>query len=211
MSQQSSSIAGGKYMTHCNGKNSQHALSVFESQVKKLGYPLDVTTSEAYVPSFQETWVFYQLTRKEGVVNQVVNGHAVKEEEGVEKVNGTTTAEEKKTIEKDDEAVKKEEELGKKEGEKAKKEGAKEAKKEVEKEAKKEGEKEAKKASEGETKAKVTPDREVKGKGEKKEAKSPTEKKEGKAGLKSSKEKINREDSGEKAKPEKNGKKKDVK
>ncbi len=49
----------GRYMTHCNGKSVTKALANFETMVTALG--LDYARRESFVPSFMETWVFYEL------------------------------------------------------------------------------------------------------------------------------------------------------
>nr|CAD7450121.1 unnamed protein product [Timema bartmani]CAD7461473.1 unnamed protein product [Timema tahoe] len=54
----------GKYMTHANGASCPDALSMFEQQLNKLRVPVDFTSSHAFIPSFMEDWVFYQVTMK---------------------------------------------------------------------------------------------------------------------------------------------------
>jgi len=68
---------GGKYYTHCNGVNSIHAVQYFENLLNNIGVPIQIEQTEAFVPSFCEKWVFFQLTRKEGDITEDVNGHAV--------------------------------------------------------------------------------------------------------------------------------------
>ncbi|XP_031632928.1 spermine synthase-like [Contarinia nasturtii] len=51
----------GKYLTHGNGINSPHSLSMFEMQLEKLDPKVKFTRSTAFVPSFMEDWVFYQI------------------------------------------------------------------------------------------------------------------------------------------------------
>ncbi|XP_049794156.1 spermine synthase-like isoform X2 [Schistocerca nitens] len=51
----------GKYMTHANGVSCPSALSMFESQLKQLPVPVKFTRDQAFVPSFMEDWVFYQV------------------------------------------------------------------------------------------------------------------------------------------------------
>jgi len=84
---------GGKYYTHCNGVNAKSSLHYFEKMLANIGVPIEIEHTEAYVPSFCEKWVFYQLTRKEGDITEDVNGD-VKEAEEDKKVeepvaNGT--------------------------------------------------------------------------------------------------------------------------
>ena len=83
-------ISGGKYYTHCNGVNSLHAVQYFENFLSNIGVPIEIERTEAFVPSFCEKWVFFQLTRKEGDITEDVNGDAVDNEveEKVPVVNG---------------------------------------------------------------------------------------------------------------------------
>jgi len=180
---------GGKYMTHCNGKNSPEALDVFENEVKKIGYPLEIVRSEAYIPSFLETWVFFEMTRKEGVVNGVA-GKEVKVEEEVPVTNGEVKKERKSTPDKEVKSDKPD------------------PPKDAEKDAK------SRVTPEKDAKGRITPEKEPKVNGEKKEAKTPADKKEGKSGVKQTKEKLenSKTDSPkDKSKTDKNGKKKEVK
>merc|ERR1712013_484958 len=93
---------GGKYYTHCNGVNSLHAVQYFENILRNIGVPIEIERTEAFVPSFCEKWVFFQLTRKEGDITEDVNGDAVAneaEEKGkAPEVNGKE-AEKSETIE----------------------------------------------------------------------------------------------------------------
>lgn len=100
---------GGKYLTHCNGKSAANSLSMFEKLVADLGVPVEVATTEHYIPSFQEKWVFYQLTRKEGDVVEPTtavteNGELPNEAEksGDQTVNGTAEKESKEEATKSD-------------------------------------------------------------------------------------------------------------
>lgn len=52
----------GKYLTHGNGANSPESLAMFEEQLTKLDAKVKFTRSNAFVPSFMEDWVFYQVT-----------------------------------------------------------------------------------------------------------------------------------------------------
>lgn len=51
----------GKYMTHGNGINCPESLRMFEAQLEKLEPPVAYTTTKAFVPSFMEDWIFYQV------------------------------------------------------------------------------------------------------------------------------------------------------
>jgi len=99
---------GGKYFTHINGANSRSSIQLFENMVKELGVPVEISTTEAHVPSFMEKWVFFQITRKEGEIKDEVDvdgegTQAATEVNGevLEKKNETTT-EEKKEESKED-------------------------------------------------------------------------------------------------------------
>ncbi|KRT86168.1 hypothetical protein AMK59_139 [Oryctes borbonicus] len=52
----------GKFMTHGNGTSSVEALKMYESQLMKLEPPVTINKSTAFVPSFYEDWVFYQIS-----------------------------------------------------------------------------------------------------------------------------------------------------
>jgi len=52
----------GKFMTHGNGTSSTESLKMYESQVMKLKPPVVINKTTAFVPSFLEDWVFYQIT-----------------------------------------------------------------------------------------------------------------------------------------------------
>lgn len=51
----------GKYFTHGNGANCVESLRMFEEQLEKLVPAVKYTKSNAFVPSFMEDWVFYQV------------------------------------------------------------------------------------------------------------------------------------------------------
>ncbi|RZF34714.1 hypothetical protein LSTR_LSTR010763 [Laodelphax striatellus] len=51
----------GMYMTHGNGASSPQSLKMFEEQLNNLKVPVEFTTDRAFVPSFLEDWVFYQV------------------------------------------------------------------------------------------------------------------------------------------------------
>lgn len=52
----------GKYLTHGNGANSPESLAMFEEQLLKLKPKVKFTRTNAFVPSFMENWIFYQVT-----------------------------------------------------------------------------------------------------------------------------------------------------
>lgn len=54
----------GKYMTHGNGINCPASLKMYEEQLAKLVPPVEYTKTKAFVPSFMEEWVFYQVVPK---------------------------------------------------------------------------------------------------------------------------------------------------
>ncbi|XP_011312660.1 spermine synthase isoform X1 [Fopius arisanus] len=54
----------GKYMTHGNGASCPESLSMFEEVLAQLSVPVAFTKDRAFVPSFFEDWIFYQVTRK---------------------------------------------------------------------------------------------------------------------------------------------------
>ncbi|XP_073983397.1 spermine synthase isoform X2 [Rhodnius prolixus] len=55
----------GKYMTHCCGAACPGALKMFEDQLSSLGCEVDYTKATAFIPSFLEDWLFYQIWKKE--------------------------------------------------------------------------------------------------------------------------------------------------
>ncbi|KAG8307182.1 spermine synthase-like [Homalodisca vitripennis] len=52
----------GKYMTHGNGAGSQTSLAMYENQLRNLKIPVEFTKDKAFIPSFLEDWVFYQVS-----------------------------------------------------------------------------------------------------------------------------------------------------
>lgn len=44
-----------------NGASSPASLKMFEEQLKSLTFPVDYKTDRAFIPSFLEDWVFYQI------------------------------------------------------------------------------------------------------------------------------------------------------
>uniref|UniRef100_A0A7M4NMF3 Uncharacterized protein n=1 Tax=Anopheles arabiensis TaxID=7173 RepID=A0A7M4NMF3_ANOAR len=54
----------GKFMTHGNGVSCPESLRMYEDQLAKLTPKVTYTKSSAFVPSFMEEWVFYQVQRE---------------------------------------------------------------------------------------------------------------------------------------------------
>lgn len=52
----------GKYMTHANGASCPDSLEMFEKEFEKLQPPVSFSQDRAFVPSFMEDWVFYQVS-----------------------------------------------------------------------------------------------------------------------------------------------------
>jgi len=55
----------GKYMTHGNGVSSPLSLAMYEDQLRSLKVPVEFTKDTAFIPSFLEDWVFYQVCLKQ--------------------------------------------------------------------------------------------------------------------------------------------------
>ena len=62
----------GKYYTHCNGKSVPHVLKQYEEvldgiRIDKDGKKFKTSWSktQSFVPSFMETWIFYQVSLQE--------------------------------------------------------------------------------------------------------------------------------------------------
>ena len=57
---------GGRYLTHVSGKAVPASKETFRTTVmeisKKTGIEVNISFSEAFVPSFMESWVFAQIT-----------------------------------------------------------------------------------------------------------------------------------------------------
>lgn len=53
----------GKFMTHGNGASCPESLRMYEQQLEKLTNPVTFTTARAFVPSFMEDWIFYQVSQ----------------------------------------------------------------------------------------------------------------------------------------------------
>lgn len=56
--------ADGKFMTHGNGVSCPESLKMYEDQLNKLSPKVTFTKCTAFVPSFMEEWVFYQVHRE---------------------------------------------------------------------------------------------------------------------------------------------------
>ncbi|XP_020289613.1 spermine synthase isoform X2 [Pseudomyrmex gracilis] len=54
----------GKYMTHGNGASCPESLKMYEDVLSQLCVPVKFTTARAFVPSFFEEWIFYQVSMK---------------------------------------------------------------------------------------------------------------------------------------------------
>ncbi|XP_068630307.1 spermine synthase [Battus philenor] len=54
----------GKFMTHGNGATSPESLELYEEELMKLKPAVEYTKSKAFVPSFLEDWIFYQISFK---------------------------------------------------------------------------------------------------------------------------------------------------
>lgn len=55
----------GKFMTHGNGVSCPESLKMYEEQLVKLEPKVSYTKCTAFVPSFMEEWVFYQVQRED--------------------------------------------------------------------------------------------------------------------------------------------------
>uniref|UniRef100_A0A182J4V5 Uncharacterized protein n=1 Tax=Anopheles atroparvus TaxID=41427 RepID=A0A182J4V5_ANOAO len=55
----------GKFMTHGNGVSCPESLKMYEEQLAKLEPKVSYTKCTAFVPSFMEEWVFYQVQRED--------------------------------------------------------------------------------------------------------------------------------------------------
>lgn len=51
-----------KFMTHGNGASCPESLEMYEQQLKKLRPIVKFTRDRAFVPSFMEDWIFYQVS-----------------------------------------------------------------------------------------------------------------------------------------------------
>ncbi|XP_061709873.1 spermine synthase isoform X3 [Cydia pomonella] len=52
----------GKFMTHGNGATSSESLELYEQELSKLKPAVTFSKSRAFVPSFLEDWIFYQIS-----------------------------------------------------------------------------------------------------------------------------------------------------
>jgi spermine synthase len=51
----------GKFMTHGNGASCPESLAMYEDVLNNLKPPVSFTKTVAFVPSFMEDWIFYQV------------------------------------------------------------------------------------------------------------------------------------------------------
>ncbi|XP_058826573.1 spermine synthase isoform X1 [Topomyia yanbarensis] len=61
----------GKFMTHGNGVSCPESLEMYEEQLAKLSPKVSFTKCSAFVPSFMEEWVFYQVQSQSAVTASV--------------------------------------------------------------------------------------------------------------------------------------------
>ncbi|XP_052565347.1 spermine synthase isoform X1 [Culex pipiens pallens] len=61
----------GRFMTHGNGVSCPESLQMYEEQLGKLTPAVTYTKCTAFVPSFMEEWVFYQVQRGSGAAASV--------------------------------------------------------------------------------------------------------------------------------------------
>ncbi|XP_058804956.1 spermine synthase isoform X2 [Phymastichus coffea] len=54
----------GKYMTHGNGASCPESLKMYEDVLSDLSMPVKFTKDSAFIPSFFEDWIFYQVSLK---------------------------------------------------------------------------------------------------------------------------------------------------
>ncbi|GAB6026287.1 hypothetical protein CHUAL_012494 [Chamberlinius hualienensis] len=64
----------GRFLTHGNGIGSKRALEMYEEQLQNLHCSVQFTRFNAYVPSFMENWIFYEVRRKECNGEAYTNG-----------------------------------------------------------------------------------------------------------------------------------------
>lgn len=60
-----------------NGVSSPASLAMFEDQLHNLKVPVAFTTDRAFIPSFLEDWVFYQVRPKQ--VDQLIDQPHIKD------------------------------------------------------------------------------------------------------------------------------------
>jgi spermine synthase len=51
-----------KFMTHGNGASCPESLRMYEEQLEKLSPKVKYARDTAFVPSFMEDWIFYQVS-----------------------------------------------------------------------------------------------------------------------------------------------------
>ncbi|CAL8105335.1 unnamed protein product [Orchesella dallaii] len=54
----------GKFLTHGTGISGTNQLAMFQGVIEGLEIPLSFTRTHAFVPSFLDDWIFYQIQRK---------------------------------------------------------------------------------------------------------------------------------------------------
>lgn len=52
------------FVFQANGASNPESLEMFEKEFEKLQPPVSFTQDRAFVPSFMEDWVFYQVSFK---------------------------------------------------------------------------------------------------------------------------------------------------
>uniref|UniRef100_A0A4D5R934 Spermine synthase n=1 Tax=Scolopendra viridis TaxID=118503 RepID=A0A4D5R934_SCOVI len=62
----------GKYLTHGTGINAVQSQQMYEDQLQNLSVPITFAKHTAHVPSFMETWVFYEV-KKVAIANGVAH------------------------------------------------------------------------------------------------------------------------------------------
>uniref|UniRef100_T1IY40 PABS domain-containing protein n=1 Tax=Strigamia maritima TaxID=126957 RepID=T1IY40_STRMM len=72
----------GKYLTHGTGLNSVHPQKMYEEELRQRSVPVRFNKFSAHIPSFLETWVFYEIWK--GDIND-----ANDEFEGADKLTPT--------------------------------------------------------------------------------------------------------------------------
>ena len=78
----------GKYLTHCNGVNVPQSITAYENVLAKIcGGKVFYGKTKCYVKSFFETWVFYQLSRRDWLLieTEFLNDY-LKDEKGRGKI-----------------------------------------------------------------------------------------------------------------------------
>ena len=78
----------GKYLTHCNGVNVPQSITAYENVLAKICEgKVFYSKTKCYVKSFFETWVFYQLSRRDWLLieTEILNDY-LKDEKGRGKI-----------------------------------------------------------------------------------------------------------------------------